>query len=210
MNNVLITGASGLAGREISEYLKKNGYNVWGTYKTNKIKNIDIDWIKADFSDLKKTRKFLYEYKDILKDIDYLIHTYGPIIFKRTEELQSEDFIKDFFDNTIVSYEILSFLLNNSNLKKAIFFGFHELGNHKPYKMILSYSIAKNSLFDLLVSLRDIYKKADFKILSFTQIKGAEYEINSLNSIDSKSISNVVFDILNTNKYESALIVEIK
>ncbi len=210
MNNVLITGASGLAGKEIARYLKKKGYNVWGTYKSNKIKHIDINWIKADFSDLKKTRKFLCEYRDILKDIDYFIHTYGPIIFKRTEELKSEDFIKDFFDNTVVSYEILSFLLNNSNLKKAIFFGFHELGNHKPYKKILSYSIAKNALFDLLISLREIYLKVDFKMLRFTQIKGAEYEINSLNSINSKSISTVIFDILNTDKYDSELIVEIK
>jgi len=210
MNNVFITGSSGLAGRKISEYLKTKGYNVWGTYNSNKIKDININWIKADFSNLKKIREFLKKYREILIGIDFFIHTYGPIIFKKTEELKSEDFIKDFFDNTVVSYEILKFFLNNSNLKKAVFFGFHELGNHKHYKRILSYSIAKNSLFDLLLSLKEIYKQVDFKILSFTQIKGAEYEIDSLNSVDSKDISDAVFDILNTNKYDSEFIVEIK
>ncbi len=206
MNNVLITGASGLAGREISRVLKNNGYNVWGTYHKNRVKEIDINWLYSDFSNLKGVRDFLNNNKNILKNIDFIIHAYGPIIFKDIKELKSEDFIKDFFDNTVVSYEVLKFLLNNSNLKKAIFFGFHEVGNHKPYKKILTYTIAKNSLLDMIVSLKEIYNDVDFKILSFTQIEGADYEVKSLPSIPSKELAKEIFKLLKSRNFSELII----
>ena len=57
-DKILVTGASGLAGRNVYEYLKNQGLNVIGIYNNHPKPNL----VHCDLRDYEQTRKLLDDY----------------------------------------------------------------------------------------------------------------------------------------------------
>lgn len=106
LKTVLITGASGGIGRELSILFAKNNWNVLCHYKSNlkfinEIKNIfqnrnnSCKFIKSDFSDSKQINNFISYVEKF--DIDSLINNAGISI---EDDLNLEKIINLFMINT--------------------------------------------------------------------------------------------------------------
>ena len=67
--NILVTGAGTLIGNSICRYFLSKGYNVLGSYRTNKPKNLKNKIIKID---LDKKIKLNFKF-------DYLVHCASAI-----------------------------------------------------------------------------------------------------------------------------------
>ena len=96
---ILITGACGFLGINVSKYLFKKGYNVYGI--GNKNSNIQ----KKDLIHYSKIiqKELKYEYlKKNFKEIDYIIHCAGRVIGLGPEE--------DYNKNVNSTLELIKYL----------------------------------------------------------------------------------------------------
>ena len=105
---VLITGANSLVGFGICRILSKNGYVLFGTYNTNKIKlnNKICKLYKVNF--LKKN--FEKKISDIIRlnQIDYIIHNASLIPAKVKNKRKINDIDKINFNSTLAITKILT------------------------------------------------------------------------------------------------------
>ncbi len=154
MDKVFITGASGLLGRRLVKCYRQNNFFVFAHYRNDIPQDLyhipNIEWIKGDFVNSQSLDIFFNKYKENLFQCNILINNYGPIISKEWESLADRDFLEMNFSNFMVPYKFLKELLPSKNLKSVINVGFSSCGEWKPYKKILPYAIAKNSLYLLL------------------------------------------------------------
>jgi NAD(P)-dependent dehydrogenase (short-subunit alcohol dehydrogenase family) len=172
---VLITGASGLLGRELVNELVKRGYSVLAHYFSKRGEDSQsCRWIQGDLSSLDSIRGFIKGNRREIQTCQYLINNYGPIIYKPVAMLEGEDILNTFIQNVLPAFEIQKFLSNKSELKAVVNILFRDAARVKAYKNIVSYSIAKNSLLILAESLAGYYPKIRFCNVFPDSIVGAE------------------------------------
>ncbi|MCP4149597.1 MAG: SDR family oxidoreductase, partial [bacterium] len=145
--SVLITGASGLLGRALVDRFLNGGFFVYGQYFSHRPDDaLNCVWIQADFSSMEGIRNFLVENSLRFKNCCCLVNNYGPITHKNIALLSADDFYYDFHHNVITSFEITVFFLHHARLNAVINIGFEGVGEITPYKKILTYAAAKNTV----------------------------------------------------------------
>lgn len=195
---ILITGASGLLGRSLVKRFTDGGWFVFAHYHKNKgDSHRACEWISGDFSTLGKTRNFINKNIDKLKECKALINNYGPITFKNTGEVKSEDLISDFHNNLVVTNEITSSLLGSGALSSVVNIAFEGVGEVKPYNKILPYAISKAGVQILTLSYDREFSDTKFSLVSPPPIDGGEYGKSSGEVVMPGSIAEKIFRIIN-------------
>lgn len=180
VKKVFITGASGLLGRSLVKSFIESGYLTVGQYHKRKPADISgCKWIRGDFSTREGIKRFLEESRKDLSDCTILINNYGPITFKESVDLSSEDLIHDFFNNVITAKEITDFFLRIGKVDSIVNIGFESAGEIKAYKKILSYAIAKNGLLLLTKSYEKFFPSISFNYISPVSIEGGKFRKRS-------------------------------
>ncbi|MCP4216425.1 MAG: SDR family oxidoreductase [bacterium] len=173
--SILVTGASGLLGKALVRMLVEKNFFVFAQYHSELPEPIDnCEWLQADFSTLNEIRDFLIINSLKFKRCQYLINNYGPIVHKSISDLNAEDFILDFHHNVITAFEIMDFFLKYTQVRGIVNVGFEDVGKLRPYKKILTYAAAKNSLQLITESFKAHYKQVDFFMSAPTTLEGAE------------------------------------
>jgi len=171
----LITGASGLLGRALVKEFLKHDINVIAQYHSNKPSITgNCQWLPADFSTLEGISEFLQSNRGTLSHSTYLINNYGPITYKDISQLQADDFLYDYHHNVITAFEITRFLIACSpSLKVVCSMGFEHTAEIKPYRKILTYASAKNTLVLMHCSFANQYTHIRFPLIDVPTLKGA-------------------------------------
>lgn len=176
---ILITGASGLLGRALAALFLENGFHVLGQYHEKKpAEKKNCSWLQADFSSLPGIRNFLTENESQFKECQYLVNNYGPITYKEIRDLKPGDFNHDFHHNVITAVEITNFFIENTAVESVVNIGFEFTGIIKPYKKILTYAAAKNSLLLITKSFDKEYGHIRFNMVSPATLKGAAVKLH--------------------------------
>ncbi len=195
---ILITGASGLLGKSLVKRFSDGGWFVLAHYYKKKGESgRSCKWIRGDFSTLEKTRDFFNKNINNLKECKALINNYGPITYKNTGEIKSEDLISDFHNNLVVANEITSSLMGSGYLRSVVNIAFEGVGEVKSYKKILPYAIAKSGLQILTLSYDREFTGTRFSLISPPPIEGGEYGKSSGEVIKPENIAEEIFRIIN-------------
>jgi len=196
-NKILITGASGLLGKTLVNRFKSGGWLVLAQYFNNRGEDsMNCKWIYGDFSSKKKVDIFLNSNHSEFIDCCALINCYGPITYKKTRKLNSDDLVSDFYGNVIVANDIISYFLRSGNLKHVVNIGFESAGDIRSYKNILSYAIAKNALLLLTESYDKTYKYVTFSMISPPSLTGGKYKKVNGKSVAPEEIAKEIFEML--------------
>jgi len=194
---ILITGASGLLGRALVDLFLKKDFFVLGQYHTKKpAQTKNCEWLPADFSTLTGIREFLRENRLRFKECKFLVNNYGPITYKETTELTSEDFRCDFFHNVITAVEISDFFIKNTALRSVVNIGFEFAGIIKPYKKILAYAAAKNALLLITESFAEKNKAIRFNMVCPATLAGAAVKMQKGQTVSPEKVAQEIHEIL--------------
>ena len=198
---ILITGASGLLGRELVKIFSKKKFFVMAQYHKHRPDlNTDCQWLKADFSSLKRIRDFTQAHQEKFQNCQYLINNYGPITHKEVGELAGQDFLHDFTGNVLTTVEITNFFIKYANLKSVVNIGFEFLGQKKAYKKILSYAAAKESLLLITKSFAEYFPEIRFNLVSPTTLSGAAVKLSTGKQISPRLVAREIFQIITSQK----------
>lgn len=200
---VLITGASGLLGKALVRRFLKHGFFVFAQYhktlpEDKVFQTENCQWLRADFSAPAGIRDFLVENSLRFKRCGYLINNYGPITYKNTADLTTDDFFSDFFHNVITAFEIMDFFVKHTDLEAVVNIGFGDLGKVKPYKKILTYAAAKNALQLLTESFAAEYDAVRFNMVSPTTLTGAKVKSQKGEHVSPESVAGKVYKTITT------------
>ena len=200
---VFITGASGLLGKALVRRFLKHGFFVFAQYHKNLpedkvFQTENCQWLRADFSAPAGIRDFLVENSLRFKRCRYLINNYGPITYKNTADLTTDDFFSDFFHNVITAFEIMDFFVKHTDLESVVNIGFEDLGKVKPYKKILTYAAAKNALQLLTESFAAEYDAVRFNMVSPTTLTGAKVKSQKGKHVSPESVAGKVYKTITT------------
>ena len=199
--SILITGASGLLGKAlVQEFLGKDFY-VFAQYHKNlpletNLNHENCRWLQADFSSHKGIRDFLVENSLLFKPCRYLINNYGPITYKNTANLTSDDFYFDFYHNVITAFEITGFFIEHTAIEAVVNIGFDDVGVVKPYKKILTYASAKNTLQLITKSYAALYTNIRFHMVSPPTLEGAKIKSQKSDCIPPSTVAAEIFRVI--------------
>ncbi len=196
--SVLITGASGLLGRALVDRFLNGGFFVYGQYFSHRPDDaLNCVWIQADFSSMAGIRNFLVENSLRFKNCCCLVNNYGPITYKSIADLSTDDFYFDFHHNVITSFELTAFFIRHARLNTAINIGFEGVGDVKPYKNILTYAAAKNTVQLMTESFNSKHPHINFHIAAPPTLKGAKIKSTKHKSVSPKAIADDIFRLVN-------------
>lgn len=194
--NVLITGASGLLGRELVSLLFRRGFGVTAQYHSNHPVNLPGDWIPGDLSTLETTRIFLKRHRAALRRCTHFIHGYGPIHLKTLDSLKPVDFMRDYHGNVAAFHAVSSALIRWGSLESALAVGFADAGKVRTYRLILTHAAAKNALLLLVLSLARENPRIRFTMVSPSTLRGARFSAPEEKPLEVDRTAEVVADTL--------------
>jgi len=196
-NRVLITGASGLLGKSLVKTFTGNGWQVVAHYFSKKGRDHRLsEWISGDLSTLEKTRDFINTHFDRIKDCRVLINNYGPMIYKDTGAVSSEDLISGFQQNLISANEITSSMIRSGRVHSVVNIGFEGAGEVKPYRTILPYAIAKSGLQLLTLSYGREFTGTRFYFVSPPSLEGGDYRKPSGDVVNPREIAAKIYGMV--------------
>lgn len=116
MKNILVTGAFGSIGRNLSKYLSKQGYNVYGlghgSWTKSEYESFGItDFVNADIS-----IRNLSQFKKKFIDFCYIYHLAGG----SSVGISIEDPYQDFFKTVVSTEEVLEWVRRESRETKIV------------------------------------------------------------------------------------------
>lgn len=175
VGKILVTGASGLLGREIVRVFSEGGGAVAGQYARHRPRTtFKVQWIQGDFSVPAGVRRFIHRHREILAQADILINNYGPITHREIARITAEDLQSDFTGNVVPAFEITRHLIRESPLKVVVNILFHDAGVIKAYRNILPYAIAKTSQLMVARSLAAAFPSVRFLDIFTPPLKGGK------------------------------------
>ncbi|MBN1196734.1 MAG: NAD-dependent epimerase/dehydratase family protein [Candidatus Aminicenantes bacterium] len=194
--NVLITGASGLLGRELVRVLHLRGFVITAHYHSHLPDDSPGNWIQGDLSTASGTRSFLRCQAKTLRRCSHFVHAYGPISSKTLSELESTDFLRDFQGNVVAFHAIANQLLQCGVLESAVAVGFSDAGKIRPYRLILTHAAAKNALLLLVLSLARENPRIRFNMVSPSTLVGARIVDPDHNPLGVAIAATAIADVL--------------
>jgi len=189
-SKVLVTGASGFIGRNISNRLHEIGALVYGISRIEKAKNDNIKWYKGDLSDLTFIESVFEEIKP-----DFVIHLASHVLGARDIEYV----LSTFNSNLVTTVNILN-AVQKFSCKRLILAGSFEEGNSdEKFKIPSSpYAAAKiaatnyarmfHKLYETPVCIASLYMvygpgQIDLtKLIPYTILKTSKGEVPELTS----------------------------
>jgi len=87
-------------------------------------------------------------------------------------------------------------LIEHAALESVINVGFEFAGIIKPYKKILSYAAAKNTLFLITKSYAESYGHIRFNMVCPPTLAGADVALEKGKKIFSKKVASEIFNLL--------------
>lgn len=194
---ILITGASGLLGRSLVRLFLDKQFIVLGQYHTKKPSAMgNCKWLRADFSTIDGIGKFLHENGSRFADCHYLINNYGPITYKDTALLKSEDFLFDYRHNVVTAVEIMNYFIEHAALESVVNIGFEFAGMVRPYKKILSYAAAKNALLLITKSYAGQHAPIRFNMVNPPTLEGAAIKAKSGKKVSPDRVAQQIYETL--------------
>lgn len=191
---VLITGASGLLGKRLVQKFSQKGWFVFAHYNSRKGENFgSCEWLKGDFSNLESTREFLRSNRDKLNKCTALINNYGPVTYRDTGKIRTEDLITDLHGNLVVTHEVTSAMVDSGNLESVVNITFEDVGVVRSYKKILPYAIAKNGVQLLTLSWAESFPGIRFSLVSPLSIEGGEYAKNDGDRVGPEEVADEIY-----------------
>jgi 3-oxoacyl-[acyl-carrier protein] reductase len=166
----LVTGVSRGIGEAIARRLTKEGYFVYGTYKTsereaNKLKKElkHVGLFQADFTDREQTLALVKKLKDI--KLDALVNNAGIIEFERFDKLSYDN-----WDNVIEVNLNAPFILAHglrNNLKKGgAIVNIASTDGLIGAFVSMSYSASKAALINLTKSMGNIFGEKGIRVVA--------------------------------------------
>lgn len=165
MKNVLVTGSTGTLGEKIVEVLKKNNYNVIGTYnknekKASEIKNkYDVDMFKCNLENEEDINILVDKIIGKYKNIDILINNAAYYQDEPLEEKTKEIFLKILDVNLVgpflLSKKIGKHMLENKNGKIINIASTNGIDTYYPES--IDYDASKAGLINLTKNLALYY-----------------------------------------------------
>jgi len=118
MKRIVITGANGIIGSELSRRFIAKGYYVIGIDKieSRREDNEQFEYIKLDITDQGKVGQFFSELR-----FDYLIHC-AALVHKNSPDLSFNNFMKVNYEGTKNIFDSVVENKSNSEFKGAVFF----------------------------------------------------------------------------------------
>ena len=172
---ILITGASGLLGKELVRVFSNEGFSVLGHYYSQKPQTRGkCKWLRGDFSSISSIQLFIDENLNELRSCHFLINNFGPITFKNFSQLEPQDFLSDFHKNILPAFMLSRCLLEKNHVKSIGFIAFKGAGEIKGYKDILPYAMAKTSLIMLKESFALAYPGVIYRVYFTPGLTGAK------------------------------------
>ncbi|MDY0297969.1 MAG: SDR family oxidoreductase [Acidobacteriota bacterium] len=194
--NVLITGASGLLGRELVHLLHQRGFEVTAHYHSHLRGGLPGHWIGGDLSTPDAVRSFLRKHAQTLRGCSHFVHAFGPISSKPLGELEADDFLLDFQGNVTAFHLIVQQLLDWGVLRSAVAVGFSDAGKIRPYRKVLTHAAAKNALLLLVLSLAGEHPGIRFNMVSPSTLAGARVVDPDHEPLDAAVAATAIADIL--------------
>jgi len=192
---ILITGASGLLGKRLVKKFCEKGWFVFAHYNRRKGENFGAcEWIRGDFTTLGSTREFLKSNRDKLMKCTALVNNFGPVTYKDTGKVTSEDLISDLHGNLVVTHEITTAVIRSGNLTSVVNIAFEDVGTVRPYKKILPYAVAKNGVQLLTLSWAEAFPGTRFSLVSPSSIEGGEYVKKGGTRMGPDEVAHEVFE----------------
>lgn len=186
-----------MLGKALVNLFSENQFFVMAQYHASRPPSgKNCRWIQADFTDINSIRRFLEKYKTDIAGCGYLINNYGPMIAKKIPDLNSEDFNHDFFHNLITAYEITRFFIAHAKAKSIVNIGFENLGKIMPYRNVLTYAVAKNSLFLVTQSLASHYPDIRFNMVSPVSMIGSKSILKGGRTVAPVKVARHIYDII--------------
>ena len=165
MKNVLVTGSTGTLGEKIVEVLKKNNYNVIGTYNKNENKALelknkyDVDMFKCNLENEEDINILVDKIIDKYKNIDILINNAAYYQDEPLEEKTKETFLKILNINLVgpflLSKKIGKYMLENKNGKIINIASTNGIDTYYPES--IDYDASKAGLINLTKNLALYY-----------------------------------------------------
>jgi len=172
---ILITGASGLLGRELVGIFQEKGFEVLAHYAHHRPRRVPrVRWLRGDFRTLSGISRFLRRNRVSLQKTHYLVNNYGPITHRAVKDLRGRDILEDFSRNVLPAFEITRHLLEGEDLKVVVNILFEGAERIRAYRNILSYALAKHSLLIVTKSLSRAYRATRFENLFIPPLTGAK------------------------------------
>lgn len=171
---ILITGASGLLGRELVAKFSRAGFRVLAQFHRHPGRDSEtVKWLAGDLSSGPKVNAFLRRHRKELAACEWLINNFGPVCERPTGELTGRDLSSDFELQVVPALDISRFLILHGRLRSVLNIGFEFSGKERVYRKILGYAIAKNALLVLTRSLADAFPGVCFNLFSPPSLEGA-------------------------------------
>jgi NAD(P)-dependent dehydrogenase (short-subunit alcohol dehydrogenase family) len=171
---ILITGASGLLGRALVAKFSHEGFRVLAQYHGHRSPDSEaVQWLAGDFSSLRNIQAFLSRHNKKLKECQYLINNFGPIVERSTAKVTGRDLSVDFELQVAPALDISRFLILQGSLRSVLNIGFEFSGEIRAYQKILGYALAKNALLLLSLSMAAAFPAVRFNLFSPPSLEGA-------------------------------------
>jgi len=172
---VLLTGASGLLGRQVLAALQNKDIKILAQYHCNRgSANESVTWLAADLSTPEGIASFIANQSALLGRVTHLVNCYGPIECRDTLELSGAEILAAFNANLMPAVELTRFLLPLGRLQCLLSMGFEGAGQIRSYRRVLAYALAKNALLLHHQSLAAARPDLRVYFLSPVNLAGAE------------------------------------
>jgi len=194
VDQVLITGASGLLGRVLVREFLDNGFRVLAQFHEHPGEEADrVKWFRGDFKTPGGVEAFLDEHRISLVACTHLVNNFGPLRLRESAQLETADFQFHFLANTAVAAGLTFGLLRLAKLEAVVNIGFAQAGRLIPFRTILPYALAKHALWQLTRQCVRLFPDTCFRMVSPVTIRGARWAKPGEPTVTPERVARVVF-----------------
>lgn len=172
----LVSGASGLLGTCLTRALNERAVRVLGQYHRHAIAaSALLSPVCGDLSTAEGLESFwLANHRDLLQ-VDYFFSNYGPLTYKKTEELEYGDFQADFCAHLAPLVTLAGRMRSQGRLSGVMVSGLAEAGPGRAYRYILTQACAKTAAEMVIESWKLVWPELTALYWPVPPLRGARF-----------------------------------